>query len=93
MSGFGPKLRPTLDTQDWYEARQGGLGAVFGAALDQTIVRIAERPLMFPRVHGEIRRAIMNRFPFAVYFRSGEDGIVVLAVHGRQRPRRWQSRT
>lgn len=31
-------------------------------------------------------------FPYAVCFRVVGDDIVVLAVHGRQPPRHWQSR-
>jgi toxin ParE1/3/4 len=81
-----------LETRDWYEGRQPGLGAEFRAALDETIDRIAENPMQFRRVQGEIRRAILNRFPYAVYFREASSDIVVLAVHGRQHPRRWESR-
>jgi plasmid stabilization system protein ParE len=55
--------------------------------------RIAENPLAFPRAHGEIRRATLHRFPYAIYFRLAGDEVVVLAVHGRQDPRRWQRRT
>jgi hypothetical protein len=81
-----------LDTRDWYESRRQGLGAAFRGALDETIQRIAEGPQLFRRVQGETRRAILDRFPYAVYFKIIDDGIVVLAVHGRQHPRRWQSR-
>ncbi len=49
-------------------------------------------PRHFPRVRGDIRRGILSRFPYAVYFRLSETGIIVLAVHGRQDPARWQSR-
>lgn len=90
-------LRPeaeveALETRDWYEARRPGLGAEFRMALDQTIDRIAANPMLFQRVRGETRRAILERFPYAVYFRAVEDDIVILAVHRRQHPRRWQSR-
>jgi plasmid stabilization system protein ParE len=82
-----------LDTRAWYEGRRPGLGAEFRAALDETVERLAENPMQFPLVRGETRRAILNRFPHAVYFRLDGNDIVVLAVHGRQHPRRWQSRT
>ena len=82
----------TLDTRDWYEGRQPGLGAAFRASLDQTLERVAENPMLFRRVRAETRRALLERFPYAVYFRVVGDDIVVLAVHGRQHPRRWQSR-
>lgn len=82
----------TLQTRDWYESRRAGLGAEFRAALDETISRIVGNPLIYRRVRGETRRAILDRFPYAVYFRIVKNDILVLAVHGRQHPRRWQSR-
>jgi plasmid stabilization system protein ParE len=82
-----------LVTRDWYEDRRPELGAVFRAALDEVIDRIIADPLMFQRVRDETRRAVLDRFPYAVYFRVAADEMVALAVHGRQRPRRWQSRT
>jgi plasmid stabilization system protein ParE len=81
-----------VETRDWYEGRRNGLGAEFRAALEETIDRIAANPLMYPTVHEETRRAILERFPYAVYFRVAGDDIVVLAVHGRQNPRRWRLR-
>jgi toxin ParE1/3/4 len=91
--GFRPEAEAeALETQDWYEERRPGLGAVFGAALDKALDRIAANPLMFQRVRGETRRAVLDRFPYAVYFRVLDDEIVVLAVHGRRHPRRWHSR-
>jgi plasmid stabilization system protein ParE len=82
-----------LETRDWYEGRRPGLGAEFRAALDETVERLADNPMQFRLVRGETRRAILNRFPHAVYFRLDGNDILVLAVHGRQHPRRWQSRT
>jgi len=82
----------TLETRDWYEGRQPGLGAAFRAALDEILELVVDEPLLFRRVRGETRRALLDRFPYAVYFRVVDDEIIVLAVHGRQHERRWQSR-
>lgn len=81
-----------LATRDWYEGRQPGLGTAFRAALDAVIEKIAENPSHFRRVHDETRRALLDRFPYAVYFRSEDEDVIVLAVHGRQHPRNWQTR-
>ena len=51
-----------------------------------------EAPSAFPRVRGETRRAVLTRFPYALYFRVTDESIVVLAVHGRQNPSRWRRR-
>ena len=77
----------------WYESRRSGLGQEFGQELDATIERIAAGPFVFPRAHGETRRAVFSRFPYAVYFRVAEATVVVLAIHGRQHPSRWQQRS
>ena len=81
-----------LDVRRWYEARRAGLGNEFGAEVDAVVARIAENPLLFPRVRGETRRAVLTRFPYALYFRLTTESVVVLAVHGRRDPSRWHSR-
>ena len=92
-----PVFRPeaeaeALEARSWYEARRAGLGTEFGAEVDAVVARIVDSPLGFPRVHGETRRAVLSRFPYALYFRMTDDNIVILAVHGRQDPSRWQKR-
>ena len=82
-----------LEVRQWYESRRVGLGREFGEALDALIARIATSPQTFPRVHNETRRAVLTRFPYAVYFRVAEAAVVVLAIHGRQHPSRWQRRS
>ena len=82
-----------LEARRWYEAKRTGLGDELGAELDAAVTRIVEYPLAFPRVRGETRRAVLTRFPYALYFRITDDSIVVLAVHGRQDPSRWHRRS
>ena len=82
-----------LEVRQWYEERKLGLGAEFGDAVNDTVLRIVDNPLAFPTVRGETRRAVLRRFPYAIYFRLFEDDVIVLAVHGRQHPRHWQNRT
>lgn len=90
---FRPRAEDeALEVRRWYESRRAGLGQEFGQALDTLVARIAANPLVFPRVHNETRRAVLSRFPYAIYFRVAEDTVVVLAIHGRQHPSRWRSR-
>ena len=81
-----------LEARQWYEARSTGMGRRFATAVDAMIARIVANPLAFPQVHGKTRRAVLTRFPYAIYFRHEGDVIVVLSVHGRQDPAKWQSR-
>jgi plasmid stabilization system protein ParE len=69
----------------WYEEREAGLGGAFlteaGAAFEQ----IAARPDSYARVHGDICRALMRRFPYAIYFLFEEGHVLMLAIlHQRQ---------
>jgi plasmid stabilization system protein ParE len=79
-----------LGARAWYEGERVGLGAIFAAAVETTVTAILQNPLAYPRVKGDTRRALVRRFPYAVYFRPIGDEIVVLALmHGRRLPRRW----
>lgn len=82
-----------LEARSWYENRRPGLGAGFAIAVDALVKRIVENPEAFPLVRGDTRRAALRRFPYAIYFRLLGDDVIVLAVHGRQDPERWQSRS
>jgi plasmid stabilization system protein ParE len=82
-----------LDARAWYEGERVGLGAIFAAAVETMVTAILQNPLAYPRVKGDTRRALVSRFPYAVYFRPIADEIIVLAVmHGRRNPRHWRSR-
>jgi plasmid stabilization system protein ParE len=82
-----------LATRAWYEARRSGLGKEFAQAVDELVNRIVDAPMAYQRAHGDTRRAVLSRFPYAVYYRLAGEDIVVLAVHGRQHESRWQSRS
>ena len=77
----------------WYEGQRSGLGDEFLAAAQAMIDDVARYPLRYPVVRRNTRRALLRRFPYAVYFRTYDEVIVVVAcMHGRRNPRRWQVR-
>jgi toxin ParE1/3/4 len=77
----------------WYEGRAQGLGTEFTRAVRAAFALISRNPEQFPRVRGDVRRALVRRFPYAVYYIAEDDQISILAViHTRRHPRRWQSR-
>ncbi len=51
----------------WYEEQLAGLGEEFLAAVDASFDAIEEFPQMFAGVYGEVRRAIVSCFPYAVF--------------------------
>lgn len=77
----------------WYEEQSPGLGAEFVRSIDAALAAIQRHPELFPDVHQGIRRALLRRFPYALFYVVEPQRIQVLAcMHHRQHPRRWQSR-
>ena len=64
----------------WYETREPGLSEDLYESIGQALGAIAERPQSFPVVRKDVRRALVKRFPYAIYFRQREDRILVLAI-------------
>ena len=77
----------------WYESERAGLGAEFLDQLSAAYDRIAEDPLRYRDLESGIRRVLLRRFPYAVYFAIESDLVVVLAVlHVSRDPAEWQRR-
>jgi hypothetical protein len=77
----------------WYERERASLGAAFLAAVKCVFGRIEEGALQFPLSRTTIRRAILPRFPFGVFFTIEGDTATVLAVmHLHRNPSSWESR-
>jgi len=77
----------------WYEAQQPGLGIEFLLELDAAIEKAAEAPLAYRTIFREVRRVLLRRFPYSVYFLFERELIEVFAVlHQQRAPSRWQSR-
>jgi toxin ParE1/3/4 len=79
---------------DWYENERPGLGVEFLDELRATYNRIDDGPLKYQELRGGIRRALLRRFPYAVYFAIEGDVVVVVAVlHASRDPAEWQRRS
>ena len=68
------------DARDWYDAQEPDLGAEFLEEVDATLTRVAELPGGYALVEDDIRRALVRRFPYGVFFIDDGDSIAVLAV-------------
>ena len=69
------------DSIAYYEDQREGLGREFRATVEQYFQRIVDNPEWFPKVRGEVRRAVvLRRFPFVIHFLIEPKRIVVLSV-------------
>ena len=81
------------DATMWYEEQRRGLGGEFARAVRAALAGVARHPQHFGVARGEVRRALVRRFPYVIYFVPEPTQTVVLAVlHGRRDPQVWQSR-
>ena len=82
------------DSIAWYENQRGGLGQEFRAAIEEYFQRIADNPEWFPKVRGEVRRAVvLRRFPFVIHFLIEAERIVILSVfHTSREPEQLKTR-
>ena len=90
----GPQAQTDIeDAALWYDTEQEGLGARFLNGLDEVLERIVASPQQFPRIEDAVRRGLMRRFPFGVYFVHEKNQVHVLAVlHLSRRPGLWKHR-
>ena len=80
------------DAADWYD-QQAGLGPAFTAAVREVLKRIGATPLVHQVVYKNIRRGVVRRFPYSVFYRVDPMRITVIAVFNNRRdPSIWQGR-
>lgn len=77
----------------WYEECSKGLGSDFILSIDACLYSIKRFPEMYPKVYKNIRRTILKRFPFGIFYIIEEKRIAVIAVmHCSRHPKNWGKR-
>jgi toxin ParE1/3/4 len=78
----------------YYEQQRPGLGDEFQLAVQRAIEQVQQSPQALPP-YGEqgVRKCLVRRFPYTVFFLELEEAIWVVAVaHQRRRPGYWSAR-
>lgn len=80
--------------QDWYEREVLGLGGRFRQEVDAVVQRMSRNPRQFHLVLKTVRRALLRRFPYSLFFLIEEDDtlLVIACFHASRDPVRWQKR-
>ncbi len=90
-------LRPEAEADvaaahDYYYEAEPDLAQQFIDELDRLLLRLSEFPRSAQPVQGYevVRRGLLRRFPFAVFYIQGDDEIIVLrVVHTARSPQEW----
>ena len=83
------------DAYLWYEDQCLGLGMEFLRCVEAALLSIQRTPLIYPMVEETYRRALVRRFPFAIFFEidDSENLCIVYSVfHCSQDPEKWRGR-
>jgi toxin ParE1/3/4 len=102
--GAGPRLTPYVIHEEakfeageaaaYYRERNPQASEQFALQLQAAIQRIRAHPQSFPRVGRAYRRAIVQRFPYLVYFKDKPEVVEIFAItHGKRKPFYWAGRS
>jgi plasmid stabilization system protein ParE len=79
---------------EYYEEIRIGLGHDFLLCIEEVFAKIERNPLNYRKTYKELRRVIIRRFPYRVFFFIRASKVVVTAVfHAQKDPESWQNRT
>jgi plasmid stabilization system protein ParE len=80
--------RELEEIRDYYDSKVPGLGAQFIDEFERQVLRIAATPQRWMIIFDDVRRCLMKRFPYVIYFRQPvPDRIrVTIVKHQRRHP-------
>jgi plasmid stabilization system protein ParE len=85
-----------LDLEDTYnccEAKDTDLGSEFIRVVDASLSAIQRNPLAYASVYKEIRRKLIRKFPYGLFYLVKDEIIVVVACfHVKRDPKQWKRR-
>jgi len=72
----------------WYEAKTRGLGEEFLRVFYVGVGDVSRNPLLYSMGHRDVRRRLLRRFPYTIYFRIEGNEVIVLGLfHCARDPR------
>lgn len=92
---FHSKAREELDHSIfYYEEKKADLGLDFLSEVEQVIGKIQQNPNLGTTYKPSgLRRYVLQRFPFVIFYAEFYEFIWVVAIaHGKRRPNYWSTR-
>ncbi len=91
---FHPEAeRELCEAVEYYEDIESGLGYALSIEVYSAIQRAVAYPRAWPILDGEIRRALVRRFPYGVLYLEEEGTLLIVAVMNLHRePGYWKDR-
>jgi len=91
---FAPEVEwDVLEAYAWYEGQRPGLGEDFLSCVDACVQLIHRHPETYAKIFGDYRRALVRRFPYAVFYEYSQNVLTVYCVfHTSRDPEKWSQR-
>lgn len=91
---IAPEAEKDIDAgYAWYEDQRPGLGEDFLSRVDACVQAICRSPKMHGLIFANYRRALVRRFPYAVFYEYEDQTVTVYCVfHTSQDPNKWRTR-
>jgi toxin ParE1/3/4 len=81
------------EAYSWYEKQIPGLGSNFLLKVDAALRSLQRNPIQYPLVHREVRRCLVRRFPYGIFYVAEDKRVVIVAVfHAKRNPSAWHAR-
>lgn len=81
------------ETVSYFKDVRNELDRDFIQAIDASFFEILNNPEAFPIAKYDIRKFVMAKFPFCIYFVDENEALYILSVfHDKRNPKDWQRR-
>jgi toxin ParE1/3/4 len=91
---FQPDAEAELaEARVWYAVHCKGLDDGLTQRVDEALQRIISNPYAYPIAYRHLRRAVIDQFPFAIFYEPTPDEILVFAIyHSSRKLKKLRSR-
>jgi plasmid stabilization system protein ParE len=77
----------------WYEKKVPGLGARFLDDFSKKLSDISDAPFNYPSKFSPFRMALVENFPYKIWFKIDDSRVIVIAViHAFRKDENWLTR-
>jgi len=88
-----PAKQELKSAVDYYDSCSDGLGKQFALEIKKSLSHIARYPHAWTLVRNNVRRYIINRFPYVIIYYLDVNNIIIVAImNSSQQPEYWINR-
>ena len=75
------------DAKEYYNLQKSTLGDTFKNDVKKSIENIKQFPTLYPNITNNIKRCLLHRFPYSIFYAISDNTILVLSVaHQHRKP-------